>query len=64
MSKVSFWWRTLKVVVKNGVDEMEIELEREVVQGIDLSVTEKSEGVSLVIGQKGSSKYQLKVKYK
>jgi hypothetical protein len=49
---------------ENNVDEMEIELDREVVQGLDLKAFESMEGVTLTLGQKGKSRYKMKVKYK
>lgn len=48
----------------NDVDEMEIELDREVVQGLDVKAFESVEGVNITLGQKGKSCYKLKVKYK
>jgi len=54
----------IKAGAESNVDEMEIELDREVTQGIDLKAFENAEGVNLTLGQKGKSRYRLKVKYK
>ncbi len=48
----------------NNVDEMEIELENQVVQGLDLKALESLGGVYAIFGQKGKSTYKLKIKYK
>lgn len=50
---------------ENNVDEMEIELDRQVVQGLDIKVIEQNiNGINITLGQKGTSNYKLKVKYK
>lgn len=48
----------------NNVAEMEIELENQVVQGLDLKALESLGGVNTILGQKGKSTYKLKIKYK
>lgn len=60
--------KNIETIIKagkdNGVDEMEIELDCEVMQGLDVNVFQELEGVKVILGQKGKSRYRLKVKYK
>ncbi|WP_026736636.1 hypothetical protein [Fischerella sp. PCC 9605] len=60
--------KNIETIIKagkdNGVDEMEIELDREVMQGLDINAFQEVEGINVTLGQKGKSRYRLKVKYK
>ncbi len=49
---------------ENNVEELEMELDKEIVQGIDLKALETSQNVNITLGQKGKSSYKLKIKYK
>ena len=49
---------------ENNVEEFEIELNKEIVQGLDLKGLETSQNVNVTLGQKGKSSYKLKIKYK
>ncbi len=49
---------------ENNVEKFEIELNSEIVQGIDLKGLETSENVNITLGQKGKSSYKLTIKYK
>ncbi|MBD2595351.1 hypothetical protein H6G74_13570 [Nostoc spongiaeforme FACHB-130] len=61
--------KNIETIIKagkdNNVDEMEIELDRQVVQGLDIKCIEQNiEGINITLGQKGKTNYKLKVKYK
>ena len=47
---------------ENNVEEFEIELNKEIVQGLDLKGLETSQNVNVTLGQKGKSSYKLKIK--
>jgi hypothetical protein len=49
---------------ENNVKKFEIELNSEIVQGIDLKGLETSENVNITLGQKGKSSYKLTIEYK
>lgn len=48
---------------QNGLSELELEFERSVAQGLNMSAVEAT-GLDITLGQKGSTRYNLKAKYK
>jgi hypothetical protein len=49
---------------ENGVDKLELDLESDILQGIDVGGLEDLLGISIKIGQKKENRFRLKVKYK
>jgi hypothetical protein len=49
---------------ENGADELELELESDILQGIDIGGLEEIFGISVKVGQKQKNYYQIKVRYK
>ena len=54
----------IKAGNENNVDNLELELDRDVAQGLDLKALEDQGGVNLTLGQKGKTRYKLKIQYK
>ena len=49
---------------ESGADKIEIEVDRRVMQGLNLKSLENEAGAVILVGQQGETHYRIKVKYK